>query len=187
MTSGIKMVNANLQTIRESFGRVVYSHKTHEKACEISNSYAMLIKWVNIVLTAITATSIIGVIVTDQNILKYITAAVSTITLMFTIFQLSFNPEKDAAQHQQAANELWYIRDRYINLLTDIQNNSLSDAQIINKRDELLDELKLIYRFAPPTNTTAYKRAQKALKIDEELTFTNEEINNFLPKELWIK
>ena len=28
----------NLQTIRESFGRVVYSHKTHEKAAEIEEN-----------------------------------------------------------------------------------------------------------------------------------------------------
>jgi SMODS and SLOG-associating 2TM effector domain family 4 len=181
------MTNANIQTVRESFARVVYSHKTHEKACEISNNRATLIKWVNIILTAITASSIIGVIITDQEILKYVTAVVATITLGFAIFQLSFNPQEDAAQHKQAANELWYIRDKYLNLLTDMMNNTLTEAQIINKRDGLLEELKLIYRFAPPTNTRAYKKAQRALKIQEEMTFTNDEINNFLPKELWIK
>jgi len=32
------MDKTNLQVIRESFGRVAYSHKTHEKAAEIENN-----------------------------------------------------------------------------------------------------------------------------------------------------
>ncbi len=38
----------NVQAIRESFGRVVYSHKTHEKAREIESSKVTTVKWANI-------------------------------------------------------------------------------------------------------------------------------------------
>ncbi len=49
--------SAEVQAIRESFGRVVYSHKTHEKAREIQSRRASLVKWVNILLATATSTT----------------------------------------------------------------------------------------------------------------------------------
>jgi len=45
----------------------------------------------------------------------------------------------------------------------------------------------MIYKFAPITSTKAYSKAQKALKINEELTFSDKEIDQFLPEELKLK
>jgi hypothetical protein len=100
------------------------------------------------------------------------------------IFQLSFNPEEKAEKHRQSAKELWYIREKYINLMADIINGRISDDTIITRRNEVIEELKLIYKFAPTTSSGAYKKAQKALKINEELTFSDNEIDQFLPSEL---
>jgi hypothetical protein len=41
-----------------------------------------------------------------------------------------------------------------------------------------------IYQNAPRTNSQAYGEAQKALKIQEEMTFSDEEIDQFLPTTL---
>lgn len=164
------MDNANLQAIRESFGRVVYSHKTHEKDCEMANQKARATKWVNLTLTTLTSGSLVTDIFSQSPSLPYISAALAALTLAFVIFQLSFNPEEVAEKHRQAAKELWYIREKYVNLLVDIKNGSLSDETVTKRRDALIEELKLIYKFAPPTSSAAYKAAQKALKINEELT-----------------
>lgn len=180
------MDTANLQAIRESFGRVVYSHKTHEKDCEMANRRARATKWVNLILTTLTSCSLVTDIFSQSPSLPYISATLAALTLAFVIFQLSFNPEEVAEKHRQAAKELWYIREKYLCLLVDIKNGSLSDETVIKRRDALIDELKLIYNFAPPTSSAAYKTAQKALKISEELTFTNKEIDQFLPEALWI-
>ena len=45
-----------------------------------------------------------------------------------------------------------------------------------------MEELKKVYDLAPDTSSRAYKVAQKALKINEDMTFSNEEINHFLPR-----
>lgn len=54
------------------------------------------------------------------------------------------------------------------------------------RRDELIEELKKIYEFAPDTSSKAYRAAQRALQISEDMTFTNDEINKFLPDSLHV-
>jgi hypothetical protein len=64
--------------------------------------------------------------------------------------------------------------------------NSLSLDQVQAKRDALQNLLESVYQNAPRTIEQAYRLAQKALKVDEQMTFSNEEINNFLPNTLRI-
>lgn len=151
----------------------------------MENQKAKVAKWMNLLLTTLTSCSLITDIFSKSPTLPYISAVLAALTLAFVIFQLSFNPEEVAEKHRQAAKELWYIREKYMNLLIDMKNGSLSDETVTKRRDALIEELKLIYKFAPSTSLLAYKAAQKALKINEELTFTAKEINQFLPKELW--
>ena len=58
----------------------------------------------------------------------------------------------------------------------------LEDARQI--REKLQQELVVIYEKAPQTISKAYREAQKALKLHEELTFSDDEIDLFLPKTL---
>jgi len=176
----------NVQAIRESFGRAVYSHKTHEKAREIESSKAEIVKWANIILTALTSGTLLSTVITNEKVLLYISSALAAITLGFLIFQLSFNPEKEAERHRAAAKELWYVREKYIHLLTDIKVDP-ERVDIPRRRDELVEELKFVYKFAPDTSPKAYAAAQKALKISEDMTFSNEEINRFLPDSLRVE
>ena len=57
----------------------------------------------------------------------------------------------------------------------------------IKLRSSLQEELSAIYQNAPRTLDEAYKLAQKALKVDEEMTFSRDEINNLLPEALRIQ
>lgn len=178
------MDKTNLQVIRESFGRVVYSHKTHEKASEIEEVKNKRVKWFNVILIALTSGTLMVTIITNRTILLYTSGAFSALTLGFTIFQLSFNPAERAGKHRYIARELWYIREKYTNLIADIINGRLSNDSVISKRDQLIEELKLVYKFAPETDSKSYEKARKALKINEEFTFSDDEIDQFLPTEL---
>ncbi len=79
---------------------------------------------------------------------------------------------------------MWSIRESYLSLLTDIKLNNLTLNQIQAKRDELQNQLASVYQNAPRTNSKAYDKASKALKFNEEMTFSDEEIDNFLPKDI---
>ena len=185
MSSSTNTTDPNIQAIRESFGRVVYSHKTHEKAREQASAWATDVKWTNIILTTITSTTLVTTVFTNQKVLLYIGSVLSTLTLAFVIFQLSFDPAKEAERHRATAKALWYVREKYIHLLTDIKTDPGS-VNIPQRRDDLMEELRKIYDLAPDTSSRAYKAAQKALKINEDMTFSNEEINHFLPDSLHI-
>lgn len=186
MTSSAAATDPNVAAIRESFGRVVYSHKTHEKAREIESAKITLVKWINIILTTLTSTTLVTTIFTNQKALLYVGSILSTLALAFVIFQLSFDPAKDAERHRAAAKSLWYVREQYINLLTDIKVDTAS-IDIPKRRDGLVEELKTIYDTAPDTSSRAYRAAQKALKISEDMTFSDEEIDKFLPDSLHAK
>jgi len=177
----------NLENIRESFGRVVYTHKTHEKNCEICHKKATFIKIINIVLISITSGTLLTTYFTNDTSFTKISAIISTILLAFSIFQISFNPEREAEQHKRTALSLWKIREEYINLMIDILNPDVPKNKIIRKRNSLLRRLNQIYQSAPPTSPKAYQKAQEALKVKEEMTFSEEEIDIFLPEELKIK
>lgn len=175
---------SRIQVIRESFGRVVYSHKTHEKQAEIWDFRETCTKWANIMLTTLTSTALVGTIITNERTLVYVSALLSALTLLFIISQLSFNPGENGERHRQVAKELWYIREKYVNLMADIINDRLTDDYIAKRRDDLTEELRLVYKFAPATSNKAYGKAQTALQIKEELTFSDDEIDQFLPNAL---
>jgi hypothetical protein len=49
------------------------------------------------------------------------------------------------------------------------------------RRDSLQEQLHKIYRIAPNTTEKAYGKARDALKNVEDLTFSDAEIDAFLP------
>jgi hypothetical protein len=169
--------------LRNSYGRVVYSHKTHEKAREIESRRTVGVKWTNIVLVTATSGSLLSTVITNQRTALYVSAAFSAATLAFVIFQLSFDPESSSASHEQTAQELWYLREKYLNLLTDI-TLGVSIEQAISRRDELANEVREVYAHASGTSSRAYAAAQKALKVKEEMYFSEQEIDDLLPQSL---
>ena len=79
---------------------------------------------------------------------------------------------------------MWRIREFYLFLLTDIKLNNLTLNQIQAKRDELQNQLTSVYQDAPRTNSKAYDKASQALKPHEEMTFSDADIDKFLPNDI---
>jgi len=85
------------------------------------------------------------------------------------------------------ANELWLIRERYINLISDFTEDRITQEKAIEKRDRLQSQLKSLYSHSPQISPKAYTKAQERLKDKEDFTFSNEEINKFLPESLGVR
>jgi hypothetical protein len=79
---------------------------------------------------------------------------------------------------------LWIIREKYLSLLVDLAMREKPLEALQAQRDHLLDQLHTAYSGAPSTTFWAYKKAQKALKHMEDMTFADVEIDAFLPKAL---
>ena len=170
--------------LRECFGRVVYSHKTHEKQADILVKRLSWIKLGHIILSATIAGSFLVRLFGLGEIGTIIGAIVSAVLLGLTLYSKDSNLAELAQKHKHAANEIWLIREKYQSLITDLVIGEKRLEVIQQERDDLMEDLHLVYSNAPGTNSSAYAKAQKALKQNEDMTFSNEEIDAFLPDEL---
>ena len=181
------MSEISISVVKEAYGRVAYSHKTQEKAKEINEFYAIIIKWVNVILVgATTLSAALNLFLTPDKV-GIATTILACCSLMFIVAQLSFDPDGRARMHKRCADKLWLISEQYINLLSDMSSGNISDEETKKKRDQITFELSKIYDDALPAGGRAYKKARKALKIDKELTFTSKELEQLLPESLRIK
>jgi hypothetical protein len=176
--------------VRECFGRVIYTHKTHSK---MADRCAGTLRWLKIAqiaqiaLSSLTASGAIGVLFSDSHAIKVATAGVSLATVALTAYMKGFDPGAAAQKHSDAAADIWPIREDYLSLLTDIVSGDAEPEALRKRRDELQAALAAIYRGAPHTTAGAYADAQVALQKDEEYTFSDDEIDKFLPMALRIR
>lgn len=168
--------------IREAYGRVVYSQTTHEKRIQRIIKCENRIKLWQIILSAASTGGFVGILIADELIIKYTGAFVSFFLLILNSYYKNFNLAESAQSHNTTAQDLWNIREDYISLLTDF--SIMTDEKIRDARDELKNRTHEVYKCALKTDRASYEEAQKALKEQEEQTFSDEEIDNILPPAL---
>ena len=142
------------------------------------------IKLWQIILSSITTAGFIAAIFGAGPIGAVIGVLVSTTLLVLNTYTKNYDLGELAQKHRQASADLWFIREKYLALITDLHAGEESLENAMNRRDALLENLHGVYSEAPSTNYQAYKKAQKALQQCEEMTFSDAEIDALLPSEL---
>ncbi len=170
--------------IRECFGRVAWSHKTQEKCADIVFSRNSTIKIIQIILSALTTTGVFTTVLGESPVCGIITGLISAALLALNTYVKGSDLGQVSQKHSDAANDLWDVRESYLALLTDINAGVINTDEIINRRDALQMQLKNIYEGTPRTISKAYKAATTALQVNEELTFSEQEIDKLLPADL---
>lgn len=167
--------------MRDCYGRVVYSHKTHEKCADLLLACLSHIKIWQIVLSAITTGGFLAAIFGAGQVGAVIGVIVSTVLLVLNAYTKNYDLGEIAQKHRQAGADLWLIRERYLALITDLRVGKESIEKLIARRDDLLTELHGVYSGAPSTNQRAYAKAQEGLQRLEEMSFSDGEIDELLP------
>ena len=173
--------------LRECFGRVVYSHKTHEKDADMALRRLSHIKVAQIILSAVTTGGLISVVFGNPDVTKLaaaITALVSTALLVLNAYTKENDLGQRAQKHKDAADKLWNLRESYLSLVTDIVAHAISVEEVRQRRDQLQEALSSVYAAAPRTTPQGYQAASRALKVSEDLTFSPSEIDQFLPEKI---
>lgn len=168
--------------IREYYGRVAWTHKTHEKQADIYSCRDSLFKWLQIVLTAVTTSGVIASIFGAQQWVPIVTGIISTLLLTFTSYLKNNDLGEKAQLHASIAIQVWDVRERLLSLITDMKAGIITNSDVTGARDSIHRDLLQVYEKAPRTSNKAYSLASKALKQMEELTFSDEEIDKLLPK-----
>lgn len=172
-----------LATARELYGRVVYSHKTHEQEREIWSSRSSWSNLINILLTGLTTLfAIISASLTPTWAL--VATAISAVaTVIFVVWQSSFDPAGKENAQRTAAKELLWIREQLLIVIMDAHMPSVTDQQLQVALGTINRELTAVYKFAPNTSQEAYSRAEAMIKRGH-MTFSEEEIDSMLPAQL---
>ena len=170
--------------LRELYGRVAYSHKTHIIQASLELQTQSHVNLAEISLSAITTTGLIFVLLGTGTWGVALATLASTALLGLILYTKDYDLGKIAEQHKRSADELWHIRERYLSLLTDLKGKDSDDDSIKTARDNILEELNAIYSAAPVTSPKAYSKAQAALKLKEDLTFSDDELDYLLPAAL---
>lgn len=117
-----------LAQVRESFGRVVYSHKTHEKQADISFSRY---KWQQATLIALTAlgsgtflTLVFGLF-GNSTWSSLATSFCALLVSWMSLGAKTFKFDETSAAHRDIASKLWDIRESYISLIADMMSGEV--------------------------------------------------------------
>lgn len=168
-----------LSQIKEAHGRVVYTYTAHHKIVDRLKKRKFILDWVEIVITATSAVGLLGGFITNEVALKLIGGLSSAISLSITLYTKNDTLQAQIQEHVDAANDLWLVREKYQSLIIDF--DGLETPQIQTVRTEIMNSVDLINRKYPGTDPRSYRKAQKALKEDEEQYFAPGEADRLLP------
>ena len=121
--------------LRESFGRVVYSHKTHEKSADILLSRLARIKVFQIVLSALAATGGFSIILGTDEIKVWASFLLSTVLLILNLYARSDDLGGIAQRHRDTGSKLWVIREKYTSLIADLKMRIVPIGALTKRRD----------------------------------------------------
>lgn len=185
------MDKRNLGIVRQYFASVVWSHKIHVKCHEILRDRNREIKICNISLITLILFSLFLQLTFPKvsiciSFFSWVLTILETVVLIYT---LSFNFWELANLHKTCADDLKSIRDEFLALIWDIMNEWKVDIELL--RDDIKGRLCIINKYLPEQVKGAYEQARDSLWVDPatqngDYTYTDEEIDRFLPKELKI-
>lgn len=168
--------------ILNSYGKLSYTLTSHEKEIQYLINTEKNLKILQIILSAVSTGSIVSVLFGQGLVATKIASVLSLSLLILNSFTIKFDFLSDINRHKKSSNKLWILREEYLSLLTDFDDLNLRDIR--EKRDIILQRTHEIYSESPRTSRSSYRKTQKALKVEEEQFFTNEEINQLLPPSL---
>lgn len=173
-----------LDVVRQNFASAVWTHKIQEKQADIYGENYSRLESLNILAASLTSCGIVSTIFYENLAAKIIAALLSFVTLSITTYFKSFDIKNMEKQCKDTANRLVVVRNDLLHIIAEIHMKSRSVDEINHDYIQIINTLNKIYVEAPSTTQKAVERASEALKTNNEYTYTEEEIDNFLPPTL---
>jgi hypothetical protein len=182
-----------LSNIRIYFAQSVFNSKCHFKA------YDRLIgkkKHLSLFIKIISGFTLFVLILQNiglQNQIPILVHILSVSAMVLTGISLSFeifnkdDISQSISQQKKYGEKYKILRDKYMSFIEEVMSNALTDEQMREKRDELQKIYNELGEDSPQTTPKDYEKAQIALKNNEEFTWSDKEIDRFLPEHLHFK
>jgi len=188
-------MNTNLLAItRFYFAQNVIMNRIHYKSYERLNK---VIERNRIIISLIASATLIVIILQvvgfetgNTRLLSILSFCGMVLTGTSLVFQMFSNSDISEIkfQHKTQAENYKSLRDQYMSLIEEIMSKSSSESKLRAKHKELQSMYCKIGKSSPATTPKDYTNAQSALGIgknsDEEFTWSDSEIDRFLPVNL---
>ena len=170
--------------LRQKLASTVWTHKIQEKQADIYLNKYNLLETIRIIILAITTSGIVSCIFVDEVWIKIITAILSAISLFISTYLKSYDLKGLHQRHKETAIQLLELREDIISTICDIKCNNISKEDLIEKRNLINNKYLSICKNSLDAKNKAIKKASKALKFTQDNTYSDEEIDSYLPVEL---
>ena len=191
-------MNTKLLAItRFYFAQNVFMRNIHYKSYERLDK---VIKRNRIIIFSIASATLITIILQVvglemqyTNLLRILSFCGMVLTGTSLIFQMFSNTDicEIKYQHKMLAENYKSLRDQYMSLIEEIMSESSSESKLRKKHKELQSMYGQMGKSSPATTAKDYTNAQSGLGLgnnsDEEFTWSDSEINKFLPVKLRIE
>lgn len=181
-----------LSETRFYFAQCVFNTSCHYSAVEriekqraSRQNWAIGISSVSVVILVFTCLAWEQNWATALRVISIISAISTAVSMIFEMFTRSDLTEF-ICSHKQTAEEYKSLRERFVDLIRQIMDGKPKDCTE-PQLQRLLDEYSLIGRHSFDTTVDDYCNAQQKLGLHgngESFTWSNEEIDRFLPEEL---
>lgn len=159
----------------------IYEKKKHYNVAERKRTYYKWISIIQIVLNAISGTTLLTVVFGNGSKTAEILALVFTIIATVLASVQKIGDFENQAQGNSKVADMYLEISKNINLtLNFIKDGALSKKEIVEKAEKIRGEISQANKIGSqfPTNQKDYDKAQEGIKNGEE-NYTNEEL------ELW--
>lgn len=183
----------NLSIVRQSYANTVFTHQVQESAAARSRRKSFWIKVINVIFVFMVLILLVLQTQFPTNLIfAYLGAGLTVAEVGFLIVQLTFDFEGQSLLHKNSALKYMSLRDRYRLLIVDFMNEKPPKEELIARRNSLQDEYQTISDLAPPTLPRDFDSAQvllnkKGIVKGEQFTWSDKEIDHFLPENLKLK
>ena len=167
-----------IKQLRQFKTDAIYEKKKHYNASERKRGYYKLISIAQIVLNAVTGTTLLSVVFGTGSREAEVTALIFTIasTILASVQKIC-DFEKKSQGNSKAADMYLRISKKISLVLNLIKDEMLSEQEIISKVEEIRCEICQANEIGSqfPTNKADYNKAQKGVMGGEE-TYTEGEL-----------
>ena len=188
-----------LSTTKHFFAQCVFMNNIHYKSYTRLSKRQELYRNITYIISGTTLLIIVAEIITIRafsdmellnailSVLSYCGLILTATSLLFTMFQKE-DISEIKINHRLAAESYKELRDSYILFIEKILSDADDKKELRKESKNLQVEYSNLGKYSPTTTYEDYSAAQQGLGLngnsDEEFTWSDEEINRFLPKKL---
>ena len=180
---------AMIGNIRQNFAQCVFNHQAYEFAANREKCKRIFFRLLDLLLIAFSLFALVdhGQTIWLNTIGQY--AIVIEIVLQFV--QWSIGAENSPERYERTAREYLILREEYKTLLADLKDGNINNSDGQKRWCHITEKYSVVSKLAPQTTRRDYKKAQKHLMTNgsvsrqaEAYTWSDDEIDKFLPREL---